>query len=321
MADGFEEMTLGESGFRLNQGDVGTCGPHAVISLVASQITFKYGKLIDVQDAISSLSHKCKAFKGSKFNDLVKALSCEDFNGKPVSDPFQIRVNGVHTSWVTIKITSENVADFEKLYALEEARNLRSEQCYTAVIGIKTDVKKHSGHAVVATGSIYPKQTKCVTAMNSWGGSRPDFYVYKRQEEVSQSEQSQDAVLYLYHTIIKVEIAEEYDSSQDSIYNMPDRFSRNFSLRYRECQRKQKEVEAPKKHADQGRRAGTAPDFQVGGRVCLHSMKDDSYNGSLGKLVHYSEEAKRWNVDLGPPHFKTIAVRPTNLQIRLGHEV
>ena len=73
--------------------------------------------------------------------------------------------------------------------------------------------------------------------------------------------------------------------------------------------------------ATAGLTSGPADDLQVGARVCLHSMKDHSYNGFFGKLVHYSKEANRWNVDLGPPHFKTIAVSPTNLQICRGHEV
>ena len=219
------ESRVHEAGFRLDQGDLGTCTVYATLLLVAAQLAFKYDKIIDLPGAIERLSERCDAYAGSNIELVVKHLMAQDANGRQ----FRVKVTGIDTTWVTLKIISEKKTDFDHLYALT-AGALRQK----AVILIKTDVKKHTMHAVVASDR-YLDETgkKYVTAQNSWGGRQPTFNV-------------DSETLYQCHYTMEVEIIEEYESCQKRILKGTQfdngehrtlRFDPTFTEQYRASQR------------------------------------------------------------------------------------
>jgi len=64
-----------EAGFRLDQGDLGTCTVYASLALVAAQLALKYDKIIDLPGAIERLSERCDAYAGSDMELVVKQLT------------------------------------------------------------------------------------------------------------------------------------------------------------------------------------------------------------------------------------------------------
>ena len=213
------ESRVHEAGFRLHQGDLGTCAVYASVSLLAAQLAMKYDKIIEMSSTIERLSDRCDAYAGSNIESVVKELVAKDANGRQ----FRVKVTGTDTTWVTLKITSEKKTDFDHLYALT-AGALRQK----AVIVIKTDVKNHTMHAVVASDRYLDEaEKKYVTAQNSWGGTQPTFNVDSEK-------------LYQCHYTMEVEIAEEYESCQKKIFkgtHRTPRFDPAFTQRYRASQR------------------------------------------------------------------------------------
>lgn len=180
-----------------DQGRMGTCVVHAVVTVMAQRLMLKYGKVLDEADAISAIKRKAKAHAGShvvKVLDVVRTLQGED-GLTTVGSEENLQLQVTHRG---------KVQNFGSLCSLMRQHPSEGAQ---AVAVIRTGAQGHDQHAVAAEGVGRAPGAgggQSVRCKNSWGSSSPYFDV------TSAGGNAEHEAPYVYHvhladvTILKV---------------------------------------------------------------------------------------------------------------------
>eukprot|EP01047_Picozoa_sp_COSAG01_P067568 COSAG01_NODE_9571_length_2406_cov_4.430429_2_plen_498_part_00 len=154
-----------------DQGQMGTCVVHALVTVMAQRLMLKYNKVLDEADAISAIKRAARALDGSHVVavvETVNTLTEQDGLGTMGSEEV-----------LELQVThGGRVDDFGRLCALMEER--QGEAVAQAVVVIQTGVSGHGRHAVAAEGvgaAAGGGDGQSVRCKNSWGPTIPYFDV------------------------------------------------------------------------------------------------------------------------------------------------